>query len=192
MRFFFFGTLMDRDVLEAVIARPAPAGPFPRAVLPGYRRVKLRGESHPLILPADLAAPQALPRGLAVDGVIVEGLLPSDIDRIMFYESIDYEPRPVRVTPIEQSGAGAGPVEAHVFIGSAEAKHDDEPWDYARWLAEDKPAELQEARLWMALYGAIDYAEADRLWEEARASGRPIEDLVSEILARPQRARAGG
>ena len=186
MRFFFFGTLMDRDILEAVIGRPAPAGPFPRALLPGYRRVKLRGESHPMILPA----PEAL-----LDGLIVDGLQPSDIDRIMFFESVDYDPKPVRVTPLaggaaEGEPAEAASIEAHVFFGSAEAAHDDEPWDHGRWLAEDKLAELHEARLWMALYGAIDYAEADRLWAEAKASGRPHEDLVAEILARPRRARA--
>ena len=45
MAFFFFGTLMDRDVLAAVLDRPVAGDELSRAWLHGYRRVRAANTS---------------------------------------------------------------------------------------------------------------------------------------------------
>jgi hypothetical protein len=155
MRFFFFGLLRDRDILETVLGRPVAADGFALARLAGYRLARLRGDSFPLLLSAP---------GASVEGVVVEGLAGRDIERIAFYESIEYEPRAVEVTL-----AGEGAVEARVFVGSPAAAHDGEDWRFEDWRARHKADDLLEAELWMTLHGHLGIAEADRLWDQAMA-----------------------
>ncbi len=53
-----------------------------------------------------------------------------------------------------------------------------------------KTQDLRETELWMAFFGHLEIAEADRRWDEALAAGRSIEDLVREVRGAPLRARA--
>ena len=50
MRFFFYGTLMDRDVLACVLARPVIAAALKPATLRGWRRCSVRGASYPVVV----------------------------------------------------------------------------------------------------------------------------------------------
>ena len=84
MRFFFFGSLRDHDVLEVVIGRSFPHRAFPAAQLPAHRLERMAKETFPLLV----AAP-----GSRAPGVVVEGLEAADIERIHFFESVEYEPR---------------------------------------------------------------------------------------------------
>ncbi|MFQ5774337.1 MAG: gamma-glutamylcyclotransferase family protein [Kiloniellaceae bacterium] len=173
MRFFFFGLLADSDMLELVIGRPAPGRPFPRARLAGFRLARLRGESFPVLAPAP---------GSRVEGVVVGGLSAADVDRILFFESVEYEPAPVAVELLD-----GGIVEAQAFTASARGDAADEEWRFEDWLARHKARDLRETALWMTLYGRLDVAAADRLWDRARAEGRPLEDLIREIRRAPLR-----
>lgn len=177
MRFFFFGLLSDPELLELVIGRPPPGRPFPRARLPGHRLAKLHTEPFPALVPAP---------GRHVEGVIVEPLSETDVDRILFYESLEYRPAPVTVQPI----GGGAPLAAQAFMPTGRVAVSDEEWRLEEWRARDKARELRLAELWMAFYGRLDVHEADRLWDEALAQGRPIEDLVREVCGnRRRRAR---
>lgn len=156
MRFFFFGLLRDRDILETVLGRPVAAEDgFAVARLAGYRLVRLRGDSFPLLLDAP---------GASVEGVALEGLDEREIGRIAFYESIEYQPRALQVTL-----AGGGAVEARAFSGAPAAAHDGEDWRFEDWRACHKADDLLEAALWMTLHGHLGVAEADRLWDRAMA-----------------------
>ena len=167
MRFFFFGTLRDREILEAVIGRPFPGPPFPPARLPGHRLERMARETFPLLI----AAPDA-----AAPGVVVEGLVAADVERIRFFESVEYEPQP-REIELESGGR----LDCLVFAATAAAGLTGESWRYEDWLARHKARELREARLWMAFHGHLPVEQADRLWNEAVAAGRAIEDLVAEV-----------
>jgi len=173
MRFFFFGTLMDRDVLDAVVERPlvggAPVHARQSAWLDGYRRVTVVRETFPMVLEAP---------GHRFEGVVVEGLSSADIDRILFFESIEYAPR-----TIEVSLADDCVLSAQCFLTNDGVAHQGDVWDYERWLSEHKDDCLRETRLWMALYGLVDCHEADRLWDEALATGRPLEEMIAEVRA---------
>jgi hypothetical protein len=167
MRFFFFGLLRDADVLELAIGRPWTAERFTDARLGGARLVRLRGEIFPMLAPAT---------GVWVPGVLAEGLTGSDLDRIRFYESVEYEP-----SLVEVEVAGGDLVEARAFATTGRAAHDEEPWSFEDWSLRDKARSLREAELWMALYGFLSAEEADRRWDAALAAGETIEDLVREV-----------
>ncbi len=167
MRFFFFGLLRDAEVLELVTGRPWTAERFIGARLGGARLVRLRGETFPMLV----AAP-----GLWVPGVLAEGLTEADLDRIRFYESVEYEP-----SLVEVEAAGGDLVEARAFATTRRAAHDEEAWSFEDWSLRDKAHSLREADLWMALYGHLSAEEADRRWDAALAAGQTIEDLVREV-----------
>ncbi len=169
MRFFFFGLLRDLDVLELVTGRPWTADRFLGARLADAALVHLRGEAFPILVPAP---------GAWVPGVVVAGLGGSDLDRIRFFESVEYEPAKVAV---ELWGGEA--VEAHAFAATPRTARNEEPWSFEQWRARDKAQALHEAELWMALYGRLSIEEADRRWDETLAAGRSIEEMVREVCA---------
>ncbi len=174
MRFFFFGLLRDADVLERVTGRPWAADRFTGARLADTRLVRLRGETFPMLV----AAP-----GVWVPGVLVEGLIESDLDRIGFFESVEYRPCTVEVEL--QVGAW---VEARAYATTLRAVHDQEPWSFEVWRRRDKARALREAELWMALHGHLSIEEADRRWDAALAAGKTIEELVREVRGASKKA----
>jgi len=52
MRLFFFGTLLDRELREAVLGRAPPAGAVEPAVACGFRRVAVAGRPYPMLVAA--------------------------------------------------------------------------------------------------------------------------------------------
>jgi hypothetical protein len=173
MRFFFFGLLRDPEVLELVTGRRWPVADFPTARLEGARLVRLREENFPILV----SAPDA-----AVPGIVAEGLTESDLDRIRFFESVEYEAATVEV--VLRSGAR---IEVRAFATTTRAAHDEQPWRFEDWVVHDKARALHEAGLWMALHGHLSVEEADRRWDETLAAGRTIEDLVREVCGAPFR-----
>ncbi len=176
MRFFFFGLLRDKDMLELVIDRLLPVRTFRRARLGDARLVRLRDEASPMLVRNP---------GTWVPGVIVEGLAEADLERIHFFESLEYEPCTVEVELLN-----GGRVEALAFAATARMTHDDEEWRFEDWAVRHKTQDLHETELWMAFFGHLEIAEADRRWDEALADGRSIEDLVREVRGAPRRARS--
>ncbi len=167
MRFFFFGLLRDADVLERVTGRLWAADRFTGARLADARLVRLRGETFPMLV----AAP-----GFWVPGALVEGLNESDLHRIRFFESVEYQPSTVEV----ELRAGER-IEARAFATTQRAIPDEQPWSFEIWRLRDRARALRETELWMALYGHLSAEEADRRWDAALAAGQTIEDLVREV-----------
>ncbi len=130
MRLFFFGTLLDAELRQAVIGRALPAEP---AVVRGFRRVVVAGRGYPMLVAA---------AGGRVDGIVVGGLDPEAIRRLHAYEGGEYALRPIRVR------TGAGPVlpalafrcRAGVVPGRAE-------WRFERWQRRHKRSVLRRAAL---------------------------------------------
>src|SRR6266478_414321 len=65
MRFFFYGTLLDYDVIALVLGRRLPPAAFVPASLPGHARRRVKSATYPIVVRD--------PRG-TVPGVIVSGL----------------------------------------------------------------------------------------------------------------------
>jgi hypothetical protein len=81
MRFFFYGTLLDPDVMALVIGRRLPPRRYVTATLPGYARRRAKGASYPIVLRD--------PRG-RVEGAVVGGLSAQDVVRLAAYEGPRY------------------------------------------------------------------------------------------------------
>jgi len=176
LRYFFFGLLSDVDILELVIDRPAPGQPFPAARLEDRRLHRVENETYPMLVEAP---------GELVPGVIVEDLTAGDLARIEFFESVEYEHRPIDVDLL--SGAR---IAARAFAATAHAAPATELWTLEDWRRRHKAKDLRDAAMWMSLYGLLSIAEADRLWNAALESGRPPEDAVREFHAGPRRLRS--
>jgi len=80
--FFFYGTLMDRDLLSAVLGRRMWPRSLVPAVLRGHRCKGVRGANYPVVLRQ---------RRAAVDGVILDGVGTVDQARLSAYEGDGYE-----------------------------------------------------------------------------------------------------
>src|SRR5258708_808701 len=87
-RFFFYGTLLDRDVMALVLGRLLPPQAFVPASLLGHARRRAKGASYPVVVRD--------PRG-EVAGAIVGGLSARDVTRLTVYEGPGYRVVPLRV-----------------------------------------------------------------------------------------------
>jgi Gamma-glutamyl cyclotransferase, AIG2-like len=108
MRFFFYGTLIDPEILRSVLQRSVDPIRRRKAVLKGYRRVYRRGASYPIII-ADTTA--------QVEGVVVSELTNRDIMLLTMYEGQEYE---IRELPVSCSGTGL--LRAKVFYPARDAR----------------------------------------------------------------------
>lgn len=156
--YFFFGTLMDPDVLRLVLGRDP--GPFAAAaILHGFERVRVEGESYPALA--------AAPAG-RVEGVLLRGYTAGDDLRIRYFEDFDFTIERCEV----HTAAGA---ETAYFCGAVRnIAPTDLPWSYVDWAASEKEKFLQVARIYMAAYGELEGEAADRLWL----------DTVEEVFGR--------
>ena len=119
MRYFFYGTLLDPDVRAHILGSWINRRPLPKARLPGYRRVYIRGRHYPVVIPA---------AGDAVEGVLAEGLDRRAVRRLAEFESDEY----VDAERTVLVGDGRT-VRARVFVASPLARPTDTPWTVEVW-----------------------------------------------------------
>jgi hypothetical protein len=87
--FFFYGSLLDHDVMALVIGRRLPPSAFVPASLKGHVRRRAKGVSYPIL--------QRDPGG-EVEGVVVGGLTKRDVERLSAYEGPRYRIAQLKVT----------------------------------------------------------------------------------------------
>jgi hypothetical protein len=132
LRAFFYGTLIDADVRTTVLGPAARHRPVEPAVLPGYRRLTMRGCTYPVIV-RDA-------RG-AVPGVLMRGLSRADFAKLRDYETDEY--RAIEVAVLTGSGKH---MVARVFVASPRALPSPVPWTAADWQRRFKRAFLRRLR----------------------------------------------
>jgi hypothetical protein len=142
MRFFFYGTLLDRDVMAMVLGRRLPAQAFVPAELPGWSRWRVQGGSYPISLPD---------RKGSVAGAVVSGLSARDVARLAAYEGAGY-----RVSPLKVRIAGVSTMVSVFEPIVSKLKPTTRPWDLALWQRQDK--KLFVGRLMKALNGRRGYS----------------------------------
>jgi hypothetical protein len=135
MTYFFFGTLMDRDVLATVLARPVPEGELHQAWLHGYRRVRAATACYPVLVPAP---------GLVVGGILFHPRSARDDLRIRHFEDEEY----VDHWQVAQLPGGRR-LPARVFFSLEALGQTDHPWSLAEWADRHKVAFLEQCRAWM-------------------------------------------
>jgi hypothetical protein len=88
MRFFFYGTLLDREVAALVLGRRLPPAAFVPAVLPRHARRRVEGASYPIAV----RDPKS-----EVSGAVVAGFSARDVARLAAYEGPRYRIAPLKV-----------------------------------------------------------------------------------------------
>jgi gamma-glutamylcyclotransferase (GGCT)/AIG2-like uncharacterized protein YtfP len=133
---FFFGTLMDLDVLAYLLERPIDVDDLQPASLAGFRRVRAAGASYPVLVPQE---------GGAVEGRLLRRASAADIARINHYESGEYlaELRHVRA-------ADGREVAAWLYLGLDHLSPSGEPWSLAGWQRRHKAGFFAACDGWMA------------------------------------------
>src|SRR5689334_13527571 len=126
MRFFFYGTLLDRDVTALVLGRRLPPAAFVPASLPGHARRRAKGATYPVVTRD--------PRSDA-PGVIVGGLSVRDVAQLAAYEGPGYRIVPLRV----RSGGKLVTVSVFEPVVSR-LQPSAEAWDLVLWQRRHKRA----------------------------------------------------
>jgi hypothetical protein len=132
MRFFFYGTLLDRDVAALVLGRRLPPQAFLPAALLGHSRWRAKGASYPIAVPNV--------RG-EVEGAIVGGLSAREVARLSAFEGPGY-----RVAPLKVRAQGTL-VTVSVFepvVSRLQPSGD--LWDLALWRRRHKRAFVDRLR----------------------------------------------
>ncbi len=124
MRFFFYGSLLDRDVTALVIGRRLPPRAWVPASLAGYSRRKARGVSYPVAVRD--------PRG-TIEGAVVGGFSKREVARLAAYEGPRYHTVPLKVR------IGSRLTVVSVFEPKEKAFQPvDGVWSLAEWQRRDK------------------------------------------------------
>ncbi len=134
MRFFFYGTLRDRDLLSLVLGRPVARDALKPAVLRDWRRHPARGKTYPILLRE---------RGAATEGDVLDGVSAGEQRRLAIYEGEGYDLIRVFAT----IGGGDTPLGMMMFAPSGKAPPAlDGDWSLEEWRARHKARALEVVR----------------------------------------------
>ncbi len=126
---FFFGTLMDPEILGLVIGRPVDPAELEPARLKGFRRVRVQGASYPMLVPD--------PTG-RVEGRLWRTGDRRERARLDAYEGPGYRLELVRVET--RSGERVAALVYRAVPGLL--RPTEEAWELAAWQTRFKPLYL--------------------------------------------------
>lgn len=152
-RLFFFGTLVDRPLFRTVIGHDGADLAFRPAKLPGHRAEFAEGQDFPILVPDDDAA---------TPGLVVEPLSDGDVERIQFFEDIDYHLEEIEVVAHDDGM----PVRASFFKSAGTLRPSGTPWQAENWAERHRRRLRLLAAEHMQHFGRLSFAEIDRLWPE--------------------------
>lgn len=154
--FFFYGSLMDRELLEAVLDRATSDLTFTPGWLAGYVAETARGYTFPTLVKR---------RGGRAHGVVTQGLTLDDVERIAYFEdTTEYAPIVADIATAETE------IAARLYIATAALPSTGEPWSFERWQKHDKALLLAVTRRVMREhYGVTPIAEVDAHWHRIKA-----------------------
>jgi len=158
-RMFFYGSLLDLDVLELVVERAVQAVELIPARIDDYQRVRLLHDSYPMLAPAP---------GQCVHGAVFELLSAREFERIRFFEADEYQFSPCRVQLADRRWQEVLFCAEAAMPGGALGE-----WRLADWQRRHKPRYLEQARSFMSAFGLMSPAEAESLWSGDATDSSP-------------------
>lgn len=134
MRFFFYGTLRDRDLLSLVLGRPVARDALKPAVLRDWRRHLARGKSYPIVVRE---------RGAVTQGDVLDGVSAGERRRLTVYEGEGYD----LIRVFARIDGGETPLGVMMFAPSSKAPPAlDEDWSLDAWRQRHKARALDVVR----------------------------------------------
>ena len=156
--FFFYGTLLDPDVRRGVFLEGASGFDLAPAELYGFRRVRAREGSYPVLIRA---------KGGRVRGLLADRLDRDALLRIAHFEGPGYLPSPVSLRTPAGRRAAWTLLPYRRRCGGAEA------WSLHHWQRREKARAMRQILGWFAEPTAgsphsIDISWRMRRWIDAR------------------------
>lgn len=131
--YFFFGTLMDVELLARVAGEPVESGQIVPAEIAGFRRTGVKGRSYPILVKRP---------GGRVAGILVFGLSLRAGKRLDTYEGINYALKPVTV----RAGRWSIAARYYTFVGAKSGlRSDGRLWVLERWRRRWKRRAMRRA-----------------------------------------------
>ncbi len=162
--FFFYGSLMDRELLEAVIDRSSQHLHLQPGRLDGYAAETAHGYSFPTLV--------ARSTGI-VEGVVTHGLSDEDVARISYFEDTEYAPQAVEVLTAQAR------ILARTYMSTSALRSSGEAWDFTHWRVHHKPVLVAVTRKVMRdHYGITPFEEIDAHWHRIKA------EIEAELVPR--------
>ena len=153
--FFFYGSLMDLELLEAVIDRSSAHLSFTPGWLDDHAAETARSYTFPTLVPRV---------GSRTHGLVTSGLSADDVARISYFEDTEYAPVAVK------AGTAAGSVRAHVYMSTTSLASSGEAWAFEHWRQHHKPVLVAVTRRVMREhYGVTPFEEIDAHWHRIKA-----------------------
>ena len=91
----------------------------------------------------------------------MKGLNGEDINRILFFEDVEFTPQQL---DIEINGE----IEQASYFSQQGVRPSDDPWSFDEWQQKDERLSVVTAELWMELYGKYSAEEADSYWNDVK------------------------
>ncbi len=152
-KFFFYGTLRSISILETVIGHKSDYLEFIPSFAPRSELRLVINESFPVIVFNDSYE--------GVHGTLVKGLNGEDINRILFFEDVEFTPQQL---DIEINGK----MEQASYFSQQGVRPSDDLWSFDEWQQKDERLSVVTAELWMELYGKYSAEEADCYWNDVK------------------------
>ncbi len=167
MRLFFYGTLLDRDVRDAVLGPSHQSHQGSPADLPGYVRRRAGHSDYPVLVRR---------RGRSVRGEIFENPSPRQILMIAHFEGCKYGP--VRKTIIDRVRRKRRP--AWVFLPVRSSDATARPWNIKIWAQRAKPVLLRDISRWACEFKVGTLQSQDLAWPARRTLMQILAGLEDE------------
>lgn len=148
---FIYGSLLDKDILSAVLGRTVDPDMVCPARLADFATHTYPNESFPLLKPSP---------GNFARGEVIYGMSQTDFDRINFYEGDEYGFGELEVELADGSLITA------TFNRSEPLEVNTPEWNLTCWQRDEKPTFIIMCQRYMALYGTMSIDEADAVWQQ--------------------------
>jgi len=129
--YFFYGTLVDLDLLSRVAGQPVGHGATEPAVVHGYRRTGIVGQRYPTMIRDSSSR---------VVGILVHGLNRRAARRLAAYEGANY-----RLEPVTVADRAGRPIEALVFLVVTALRSNRRHWRLDLWQRRWKRRAMRRA-----------------------------------------------
>lgn len=158
-RLFFFGTLMDPDVLRVVIGADLAPRQIEEGRVRGFRRVFVPGRAYPMLIPAP---------HFHVEGLLVSGLTPEQVHRLGVFEGPEYHLVPLTITSF-----GGHAYRAGAFLSDRNVVPGKDEWTLKLWRRRHKRGFLRHASYLMDHYGTKVLLRRGRIFPTAVLAEKP-------------------